>query len=278
MKFAYKINNFSYKYPLSEKYVLQNIYLQIQKRKIYGIIGPNNAGKTTLCLALKGYIPHFYRGEFHGEIFLQNSVNLLEKNQTNHIGIVFNDPFSQLTKIKKTVFEEIAFGLENIGEPIEQIQKKVKRILQMFHLENHALENPMELSGGQIQRVTIASIMVLEPEILILDEPTTQLDSKEAKNIYKILEEYKNQGNTAIIVDPNIDLLSEYADRIIAMENGKIIKEGHCSEVLYDSAIEMANIEIPTTVSLIKKLQKKGFYLSTDIIKQKDWINYFKER
>ena len=215
MVISYNICDFSYTYPLTSKPALSNITIQIESGKIYGVIGANASGKSSLCLSLKGYIPHFYKGEYSGKILLNNTIDLAKSNESGSIGFVFSDPFSQLSHIKKTVFEEIAFSLENRNTPTQQIESRVTQVMQLLNIEQLALQNPLSLSGGQIQRVAIACVIVNNPEILILDEPTLQLDPKETKNIYNFLQKYKDEGHTVIISEQDTNLLAEYADNII---------------------------------------------------------------
>ena len=151
-----------------------------------GIIGRNGAGKSTLCQALVGLVPHFYRGAYGGKVtvagleVMKNSVSRLSAK----VGIVFQNPFTQVTGSKWTVYEEVAFGLENMGVPRKEIIERVDFALHLLGLEDVKDRNPFDLSGGQAQRMAIAGVIALKPEIIVLDEPTSQLDPQGTEEVF----------------------------------------------------------------------------------------------
>ena len=182
----FKLENISYKYPLEDKEVLKNINLDIKKGEFWAVIGKNGSGKTTFCNLLRGFVPDFYKGELSGEITLENKKlsEYSQKEIVQKIGFVFQNPFTQISGVKETVFEEIAFGLENLGFEVSYIKDKVNEILQLLGIEKLKDKNPYELSGGQGQKVALASIIAMEPEILVIDEPTSQLDPQGTEEIF----------------------------------------------------------------------------------------------
>ncbi|WP_028778031.1 energy-coupling factor ABC transporter ATP-binding protein [Shimazuella kribbensis] len=230
------IKNLSYQYPIVETDVLHDINISIEKGEFYAVIGSNGAGKTTFCNVIRGFIPHFYKGDLRGEILIEGKdIRDWELGDLSQkIGYVFQNPFTQISGVKETVFEEIAFGLENLGLEVEIIKEKVENVLKMLEIEYLQEKNPFELSGGQKQRVALASIIVMEPDILVIDEPTSQLDPQGTEEVFKIIELMKNKGKTIILVEHKMELIAEYADRIILMQDGKVVKQGLTKDILSD--------------------------------------------
>ena len=198
-----EIKNFSYKYPLEDKNVLENLNLKIEKGEFWAVIGKNGSGKTTLCNALRRFVPDFYKGEVTGEIVVdgKNLKDFSPKELVTKIGFVFQNPFTQISGVKDTVFEEIAYGLENLAVEKEKIIKRVNETLKLLEIEHLKDKNPQEMSGGQKQRVALASIIVMDPEILVIDEPTSQLDPKGTQDIFKIINIMAKKGKTIILVE-----------------------------------------------------------------------------
>jgi len=173
-----ELKNVTYKYPLTELPALQNISLQVNEGEFVAIIGPNGAGKSTLCYAIAGFVPHFFRGELSGIV----NVAGVESPQSSlhewvlNVGLAFQNPFNQISGAKYTVYEEIAFGLENIGVPREEMKRRVEDAMKLTGISDLADRSPYSLSGGQQQRVALTSILVMQPKVLVLDEPTSQMD------------------------------------------------------------------------------------------------------
>ncbi|MBC1487515.1 ABC transporter ATP-binding protein [Listeria sp. FSL L7-1485] len=257
------LENVSYKYPIGHKEVLQNINLSIEKGKFYALIGSNDAGKTTLCNLLRGFIPHFYHGQLVGEVvvFGKRLEEWTLSDLSQKIGYVFQNPFTQISGSKETVFEEIAFGLENLGMPEELIREKVNAIMDLLEIDFLRDKNPNFLSGGQKQRISLASIIVMEPEILIIDEPTSQLDPQGTEDVFKIIKMMKDLGSTIILVEHKIELVAEYADEIILLQDGEIKMMGEKQAILSkEQVIEYGGV-IPQFAILGLELMKTGIPL-----------------
>ncbi|AHI54581.1 energy-coupling factor ABC transporter ATP-binding protein [Listeria ivanovii] len=257
------LENVSYKYPIGHKEVLQNINLSIEKGKFYALIGSNDAGKTTLCNLLRGFIPHFYHGELAGEVlvFGKRLEEWSLSDLSQKIGYVFQNPFTQISGSKETVFEEIAFGLENLGMPENIIREKVNAIIDLLEIDFLRDKNPNFLSGGQKQRISLASIIVMEPEILIIDEPTSQLDPQGTEDVFKIIKMMKDLGSTIILVEHKIELVAEYADEIILLQDGEIKMMGPKQAILSkEQVIEYGGV-IPQFAILGLELKKAGIPL-----------------
>lgn len=264
-----EIKNVSFKYELQEEKTIKNLDLYVKQGEFVGIIGKNGSGKTTLCNIIRGIIPDFVQGEITGSISIDNkNINDIERGEMAElVGFVFQNPFSQISGIKKTVFEEIAYGLENLGVPREEIRQRVTDVIKLLKIEDLQDKNPNELSGGQSQRVAIASIIVMNPKVLIFDEPTSQLDPLGTEEIFDILKLLKSQNKTIILVEHKIDLIAEYADRVVVMDDGEIIFNGETHEVLSNDKIEQHNVSMPIVSKLAYKLneEKPGFFKNIPI-------------
>ncbi|MFN2102566.1 ABC transporter ATP-binding protein [Finegoldia dalianensis] len=258
-----ELKNVSFKYELQEDKTIKNLDLYVKQGEFVGIIGKNGSGKTTLCNIIRGIIPDFVQGTITGSISIDNkNINDIERGEMAElVGFVFQNPFSQISGIKKTVFEEIAYGLENLGVPREEIRQRVTDVIKLLKIEDLQDKNLNELSGGQSQRVAIASIIVMNPKVLIFDEPTSQLDPLGTEEIFYILKLLKSQNKTIILVEHKIDLIAEYADRVVVMDDGEIIFNGETHEVLSNDKIEQHNVSMPIVSKLAYKLneEKPGF-------------------
>lgn len=254
-----ELKNVSFKYELQEDKTIKNLDLYVKQGEFVGIIGKNGSGKTTLCNIIRGIIPDFVQGTITGSISIDNkNINDIERGEMAElVGFVFQNPFSQISGIKKTVFEEITYGLENLGVPREEIRQRVTDVIKLLKIEDLQDKNPNELSGGQSQRVAIASIIVMNPKVLIFDEPTSQLDPLGTEEIFDILKLLKSQNKTIILVEHKIDLIAEYADRVVVMDDGEIIFNGETHEVLSNDKIEQHNVSMPIVSKLAYKLNEE---------------------
>ena len=253
-----KLENVNYKYPLEEKNTLQNINIEIKKGEFWAVIGKNGSGKTTLCNILRRFAPDFYKGELTGKITLEGKElkDYSQKEIVQKIGFVFQNPFTQISGVKNTVFEEIAYGLENLGIERETIISEVEKILKLLEIEKLRDKNPYNLSGGQKQRVALASIIAMNPDILVIDEPTSQLDPKGTEDIFKIINLMANEGKTIILVEHKLELIAEYAENILVLDEGKIILSGKANEVLNNKILLEKEIGMTQYSILAYELEK----------------------
>ena len=254
----FKIENVNYKYPLEEKQALKNINIEIKKGEFWAIIGKNGSGKTTFCNMLRRFVPDFYKGELTGTITLEDKElkDYSQKELVQKIGFVFQNPFTQISGVKDTVFDEIAYGLENLGLDKEEIISKVEKILKLLEIEKLRDRNPYDLSGGQKQRVALASIIAMDPDILVIDEPTSQLDPKGTEDIFKIINLMANEGKTIILVEHKLELIAEYAQNIIVLDEGEIILSGKAEEVLNNKILLEKEIGMTQYSILAYELEK----------------------
>ncbi len=195
-----EIKNVTYRYPLGKENVFENISFKVEKGEFLALIGKNGSGKTTLCNILRGFIPDFHKGDFSGEVFINgrdlHSMTMGEIAVL--VGFVFQNPFTQISGVKTDVFSEVAYGLENLGVPREEMIERVEKILKELNVNDLRDKHPAELSGGQRQRIALASVLVMDPEILIIDEPTSQLDPQSTEQVFEIIKLLKEKNKTVI--------------------------------------------------------------------------------
>jgi len=254
------IRNATYKYPLTKKPALRDITYTFEPGKFYGIIGENGGGKTTLCNLIRGLIPHFFKGKLEGDVIV-NGTDIRDWDLgelSAQIGYVFQNPFTQISGIKTTVFEEVAMGLENLGIPKDQIIEKVVNVCKLLEIEDLVEKNPNELSGGQRQRVAFASIISMESETLVIDEPTSQLDPEGTEKVFSIIETLKHSDKTIILVEHKIDLIAAYCDEILVMNQGRIAYSGSTYDVLSNIDILEKGAMIPQTAILGHEMNRVG--------------------
>ncbi len=252
-----ELKGVSYRYPTANVPTLHHINLRIEPDKIYGIIGANDSGKTTLCNVMRGFCPSFYGGHLDGHVFFHNQpLKSFHTDLSRKIGFIFQDPFVQLSHEKATVYEEIAYGLENIGRPVGDICRRVEKVMELLGITSLYGKNPLHLSGGQTQKVAIAAIMVLDPELYIFDEPTSSLDPLATKDVFRFFQLLKKQGRTVIVTEHKTNLLAENVDYLIAMKEGTIIESGVPASVLNSSAVQKAGINLTAACQLSQVLKR----------------------
>ena len=249
----------TYTYPIGERPAFKDVNLKISEGEFVIITGPSGCGKTTLCRCFNGLIPHFYGGRLEGDIRVCG-LDVREHPTyeiAQHVGMVFQNPENQLFAL--SVEKDVAFGLENLGVPREEIRRRVDwalKITGIYELRNRA---PYELSGGQQQRVAIASVLAMNPEVIVLDEPTSFLDPIGAERIFEVINRLnKDLGITIILVEHRLDLISRYANRVIIMREGEIALDGDPREVFVSEEARLTGVGIPKATMLYKILKQRG--------------------
>ena len=255
--------NLTYTYPGATKPSIIDVSIKVEKGEFVLITGPSGCGKTTLCRCFNGLVPHFYQGELKGEISVAG-VNTLEHHtyeMAKHVGLVFQNPENQLFAL--SIEKDVAFGLENVGISREEMRKKVDWALNLTGIYDLRERSPHEISGGQQQRVAIAAVLAMEPEIIVLDEPTSFLDPLSAQKIFEVIYALnKKQGITVVLVEHRLDLTAKYADHLIVMDEGKVRFEGNPREILSTEETRLLGIGIPKATLLYQMLKKDGLNLS----------------
>lgn len=214
------VKNLKFSYE-SEKEIIKGIDFVIEAGEFVAVIGPSGCGKSTLCHILCGIIPNAIGGDISGEAVVNGKSLRKEEMKTlaETIGFVMQDPDRQI--VTSTVEDELAFGPENFCVPPEEIRRRVDDTLKLLGLEELRDENPNRLSGGQKQLVAIGSVLTLQPQIFILDEPFSHLDGEVKEKLESLLQELKSQGKTIIIVEHDYNMV-EHADKWLLLEDGKV--------------------------------------------------------
>jgi len=261
------LHNIIYKYPLTNTPVLKNINLQVEDGEFVAIVGPNGAGKSTLCYTIAGFVPHFFKGEMTGtvEVLGIESQNSSLHEWVLNVGLAFQNPFNQISGAKYTVFEEIAFGLENIGIPRDEMISRVEEAMKLTGISDLADRSPYSLSGGQQQRVALTSILVMQPKVLVLDEPTSQMDPIGTREVFVAIHKMAEQGMTVIMVEHKVEWIAHFVDRVIALKDGQVILEGTPDEVLTSSLLEESGFGISRYTSVARKAQQMGLWHSDSL-------------
>lgn len=255
-----ELKDVNYRYPYTKHNALSNVTCSFEKGRFYGIIGENGGGKTTLCNLIRGLVPHFYLGKLTGECLVDGKDirDWDTAELSTRIGYVFQNPFTQISGIKPTVFEEVAMGLENLGVPKEEIIERVLSVCEMLNIGDLIKNNPNELSGGQRQRVAFASIIAMDTETLVIDEPTSQLDPEGTENVFNIINQLKHSDKTIILVEHKIDLIAEFCDEILVMEEGTIVMQGPTRQVLADRDLTGYRASLPEVAKFGLAMEDAG--------------------
>ena len=247
-------------YAYADSPALDGITLELEAGMLHGIVGMNSSGKTTLCGLIRGIIPHFHKGELQGqvEVLGRNLLDWDPAELSRTIGCVFDNPFTQISGIKDTVFEEIALGLENLGVPREVMIDRIKSVVDQLGIQSLIRKNPNELSGGQRQKVAFASIIAMDADVIVIDEPTSQLDPEASEAVFGIIGGLKDRGKSIILVEHKIDLLAEFADTVTVLKDGRVAITGPTSEVLTSGLLNDAGVPVPEVTDLAWRLHAAG--------------------
>ena len=254
--------NLTYTYPGGTKPSINGVSIKVEKGEFVLITGPSGCGKTTLCRCFNGLIPHFYQGELKGEIIVAGMDTTTHETRAmaKSVGLVFQNPENQLFAL--SIEKDVAFGLENLGVSREEMRERVEWALKLTDIYSLRERSPHEVSGGQQQRVAIAAVLAMQPEIIVLDEPTSFLDPLSAEKIFEVIHELnKKLGITVVLVEHRLDLTAKYADHIVIMDEGKVCFDGNPREILSAEETRLIGVGIPKATFLYHILQKEGMRL-----------------
>ncbi|MBA7492985.1 putative HMP/thiamine import ATP-binding protein YkoD [subsurface metagenome] len=261
-----KISNLTYTYQGEDKPAISNINLEIDEGEFVVLMGPSGCGKSTLALCINGIIPNVLGGEFEGTVEI-DGLDTKEHEVyelSTRVGIVFQNPDSQLCNL--IVKDELSFGPENLLVEKSEILKSIGEYLNFVALSHKENSNIYELSGGEKQRVAIASILTMYPKMVILDEPTSNLDPIGARGIIKVIKELNKKKNlTVLLIDHEVSNILYLADRLIILDEGTIMYDGNPRYILEkygDNIFKNIGVRIPKITQLAVRLNKKGFKIS----------------
>jgi len=257
---AVKIENLSFTYSGGEKPALNKINLEIKRGEYLGIMGLNGAGKTTLGLSINGIVPQSTMGFYEGNVTVEglDTATTPVREMARTVGIVFDNPEFQMSQVSAA--EEVALGLENLGVPNEEMPPRVGVALGTVGLAGFEERSPMGLSGGQQQRLAIASVLAMQPKILFMDEPTSNLDPIGKEEVFELARKLnREEGMTVIVAEHEAEVLAAYADRIVVLHQGEIVMVGTPSEV-FSRGAELAKLglRVPQATELAISLSAAG--------------------
>lgn len=264
MKYVLEVEELRYKYPVGKDYVLKGVSLRVERGEFLGILGPTGAGKTTLCMCLNGLIPHYKGGELHGSIRIMNKDSLTESvaGLANHVGVVFQDPESQL--ITSSVEDEIAFGLLNRGFDQVKVQEIVNETLETLGIAHLRKRVPQTCSGGEKQKIAIAATIALQPQIVVFDEATSDLDAEGIGDVFRLAERLNREGKTIIFVTHEVEHLVEHATRVVLLADGKIRLDGTPETILSEwHELLKLGVRMPQVSQFAVELKDRGLPIST---------------
>jgi len=220
------VRDVRYKYPTSRDWVLRGINLDVYRGEFLGIVGTTGAGKTTLCQCFNGLIPHYARGTFEGTVLVEerDTRDADVADLSTLVGLVFQDADAQL--VMSSVLEEVMLGLTMRGMATKEAKARALETLESLGISHLAGRPPYALSGGQKQRAAIAAVMAMQPDILVLDEATSELDSLTVHRIFDICRRLNEQGATIVLVSHEVELLCQFADRLALVDDGRVLLEG----------------------------------------------------
>ncbi len=255
-----ELEHVTYSYPIGTRPALSDVSLQVTEGEFVALIGPNDAGKSTLCYALAGFVPHFFRGQLEGRVQvagLQSNTSSLNE-LVLRVGLVVQNPFNQISGTKYTVYEEVAFGLENLGVPREEMHERVDEALHANGIADLADRSPYSLSGGQQQRVALTSILVMQPKVLVLDEPTSQMDPAGTREVFGLIRSLAERGMTVVMAEHKIEWVATFADRVIALYEGRILLDGKPGDVLTSEDLLGKGFGISRYTSVARFARQRG--------------------
>ena len=254
-----EIRDLSFSYP-NGRPALHSVNLTVGEGEFVGVMGPSPSGKSTLAYCMAGLIPNCIEGEMRGSVVV-DGLDTREHTiaeLSRRVGIVFQDPEAQLLELR--VVDEVALPLENLGLPPEEIGERVREALEVVGLRGYEERCPTELSGGEKQRLAIASVLALRPKVIVLDEPTANVDLKGTAQVYETLCLLNREhGLTVIVIENKVELVRRYAERAVLMRDGRIVADGPADEVLSNRPLlERLDLESPPRAQAPERREASG--------------------
>ena len=263
-----ELNDFSFQYSTGKQPALQHITFSVEEGEFVAVIGPNGSGKSTLCDTIAGFVPHFFKGETSGSVKVDGVETLSSTlaEMVLHAGLVFQNPFNQISGSKFTVYEEIAFGLENLGVPGSEMAGRIEEVMALTGIKDLADRSPYALSGGQQQRVALASILVMQPRVMVLDEPTSQLDPIGTREVFQVVRSMTSKGITIIMAEHKVEHIATFADRVIVLDEGKTLRQGTARDPLTDPLLPECGVGISRFTTVARLAQKEALWPADHVL------------
>ncbi len=252
-----EFKDLTFTYAGAETPALKNINLQIFEGEYVALLGLNGSGKTTLQLCINAVIPHMIMGDMEGSVTVQDldTAEYPTRELAKIVGVVFDNPEFQLSQM--SVAEEIALGLENLGVAVEEMNPIIHEVLDIVGLSGLGDRSPFELSGGQQQRLSIAAALAMRPQILVMDEPTSNVDPIGKEEVFAVAAKLNRERKmTVIMAEHEVEVMAAYANRIIVMDHGEVILNGTPTEVFSQlDVLEKAGLRVPQVTEMAYRLE-----------------------
>ena len=256
------LRDITFTYAIASLPALREVSLDVPPGQICAIIGPASAGKSTLCALCAGFIPSFYQGQLRGSAIVdgQDVVGQPVAELVRHVGLVGSNPFSQISGARFTVYEEVGFGLENLGVPRDEMVERIAWALRAMQLDELRDRSPYELSGGQQQRMVLAATLAMQPPVLVLDEPTAQLDPPATAHLAELLRDLAQQGTTILFAEHRLDWTAALAERVVVLDDGRVIADGAPETVLTDPLLLEHGVGWPRPALVARRARDAGLW------------------
>ncbi|MBX3091932.1 MAG: ATP-binding cassette domain-containing protein [Cryobacterium sp.] len=257
-----RFDNVTFGYSGTEVHALESISLEIQPGEYVAILGLNGAGKTTLGLCVNGVIPIMLGGNLEGTVTVDglNVGDYPVREMAKIVGMVFDNPEFQMSQM--SAGEEVALGLENAGIPYEEMKRIIPETLALVGLAGFEERSPLGLSGGQQQRLAIAAVLAMNPKILIMDEPTSNLDPIGKQEVFDMAAKLNREnGMTVLVIEHEVEVMAKYADRVIVMDGGRIVMNGTPQEIFGQvDALAELKLRVPESAEVASILKSRGMW------------------
>ena len=250
----------TYAYAGTKATVLEGVDLDVEPGRVVAVVGPNESGKSTLCLVAAGLAPAAIGGRLRGSVVLdgQETASLKPYEAAQRCGILFQNPATQLSGTSATVWEELAFGPRNLGLSIDEVAERVEGAMTTLQIGGLAERDPHRLSGGQAQLVALASVVALRPSMLVLDEPTSQLDPAGTRLVGDALARLAETGAAVLLVEHKTGLVERVADQVILLVGGRVETVGPAATVLADPRLDEFGVDPPPSARITRALAAAG--------------------
>lgn len=257
-----RFDDVTFTYAATDEPALHSISLDIQPGEYVAILGLNGAGKTTLGLCVNGVIPTMLGGDLQGTVTVAG-LDVSEypvREMAKIVGMVFDNPEFQMSQM--SVAEEVALGLENAGVPYEDMKRIIPETLELVGLAGFEERSPLGLSGGQQQRLAIAAVLAMQPQVLIMDEPTSNLDPIGKQEVFDMAAKLnRERGMTVIVIEHEVEVMARYADRVIVLDNGRVVMNGTPQEIFSQvDALGELKLRVPEAARLAQLLGEQGLW------------------